>query len=525
MFLPRFRPPIALALVLGLAGPWVAAALARQAPAPRAVPPLTVIAADGRKVLPVSQAGDQLMVALDDLAGLFGVTVREDSVGGGLTLTTAAGKRVLLTPGQPLASADGRLVSLPAAPVRDGRRWLVPVEFLQRALAPVLATRVEVRRAARLVLVGDVRVPRVEVRQQESGGTIRLTLSVVPRAGHQVIRDGNRLLVQFDATALDATLPPVSPGPLLQGIHVAEAPATLALDLGPRFGSYRASATTRDTVSEVVVELVPAFAEQALPVPRPSPPAAEPLPPVAAPGPTVRTVVLDPGHGGEEAGAAGPSGSVEKDVTLAIARRLRAALEGRLGLRVLMTRDGDQAVPLDDRAALANTNKADLFVSLHANASLRPATRGAQVYILAADPAGDAARRAVLGAGSLPALGGGSRDVELILWEMAQVRHVHESAAFAAILEEELRGRLAVSQPPVHQGPFRVLAAANMPAVLVEVGYLTNPDDEKLLKSGPHQDLVAQALLQAIVRFREVRERGGVPALPAPLPQPPRPQP
>jgi N-acetylmuramoyl-L-alanine amidase len=514
--------PIALALLLGLGGPCAAAASAPQGAGARAVSALTVIAADGRKALPTFQAGDQLMVALDDLAPLFGVTVREDGVGGGLTVTTAAGKRVLLTPGQPLASADGRLVSLPAAPVRDGRRWLVPVEFLPRALAPVLGTRVEVRRQSRLVLVGDVRVPRVEVRQEESGGVLRITFSVAPRAGYQVIHDGNRLLLQFDATALDAALPAVSAGPLLQNLRPGEGPATIAIDLGPRFGSYRASATTRDTTSEVVVELAPAFAEQAIPVPRPAPPAPEPLPPVAPAGPTLRTVVIDAGHGGDEPGAAGPSGGAEKEVALAIARRLRGALEGRLGLRVLMTRDGDQAVALDDRAALANTNKADLFISLHANASLRPATRGAQVYFLGAGHAGDDTRRVALAGQSLPTLGGGSRDVELILWEMAQVRHIGESAAFAAILEEELRARLPVNARPVLQAPFRVLAAANMPAVLVEVGYLTNPEEERLLKSAAHQDLVAQALLQAVIRFREVRERGAAPAS-LPIPAPARP--
>ena len=522
MFLPRFRPLIVLALSFGLAGLSAAAALARQAATPRAAQGLTVISAEGRRPLPASQVGDQLMVALDDVAPLFGVTVREDSVGGGLTVTTAGGKRVLLTPGQPLASADGRLVSLPAGPARDGRRWLVPVEFLQRALAPVLGSRIEVRRNARLVLVGDVRVPRIDVRQQESGGAIRLTLSVAPRAGHQVVHDANRLLFQFDANALDVTLPAVTPGPLLQGIRVGESPATITLDLGPRFGSYRASATTRDANSELVVELVPTFTDQAIPVPRPTAPAAEPLPQVAAAGPTVRTVVIDAGHGGEELGAAGRSASVEKDITLAIARRLRAALEGRLGLRVLMTRDGDHAVSLDDRAALANTNKADLFISLHANASLRAATRGAQVYFLNADQTGEDARRAALAGQSLPTLGGGSRDVELILWEMAQVRHISESAALASIVEEELRGRLPVNERPVLQAPFRVLAAANMPAVLVEVGYLTNAEDERLLKSAAHQDLIVQALLQAVIRFREIRERGGVAAPLPPAPAPPR---
>ncbi len=520
MFLPRFRLLIAV-LATSLAGLSLHPhpALARQAAGARPAQALTVILPQARTPLPVSQSGDQLMVALDDLAPLFGLTLREDGIGGGLVVTAANGKRVLLTPGQPLASADGRLVSLPAAPARDGGRWLVPIDFLPMAIAPVTGTRVEVRRASRLVLVGDVRVPRVEIRQQEAGGVIRLTLTVAPRAGHQVTHEGNRLLLRFDATALDPVLPAVTPGPLLQGIRLGEGPATIAVDLGPRFGSYRASAATHDANSEVVVELVPAFTDQALPVPPPSAPAAEPLLNLAPPRPSVRTVVIDAGHGGDEPGASGPSGALEKEITLAIARRLRAVLEGRLGLRVLMTRDGDKTVSLDERAALANTNKADLFISLHANASLRPATRGAQVYFLSAAGAGTEASRVSLASGALPTLGGGSRDVELILWDLAQLRHVDESAAFAAILEEELRGRIAMNVRPVLQAPFRVLAAANMPAVLVETGYLTNAEDERLLKTAGHQDLIVQALLHSVIRFREARERG-ITAAPASSPAP-----
>ncbi len=97
---------------------------------------------------------------------------------------------------------------------------------------------------------------------------------------------------------------------------------------------------------------------------------------------TIRTVVIDPGHGGADVGSTGSGGTKEKDYTLQLARRVKATIEGRLGLRVLLTRDSDEDVPLDRRTALANNNKADLFVSLHANASVRPAVRGAQVLSL-----------------------------------------------------------------------------------------------------------------------------------------------
>jgi N-acetylmuramoyl-L-alanine amidase len=107
-----------------------------------------------------------------------------------------------------------------------------------------------------------------------------------------------------------------------------------------------------------------------------------------------------------------------------------------------------------------------------------------------------AARRA------LPQLGGGTRAIELILWETAQLRHLEQSATFAALIESALRGKVEMSPRPVQQAPFRVLVGANMPAVLVEIGYLSNPDEEKALTSAAHQDKVALAVFEAIAAFR-----------------------
>ena len=120
------------------------------------------------------------MVSLDDLAALFQVAVREDALVGGVTIGYK-GRTVILTAGQALASAGGRLVSLPAPPVKDGRRWLVPVEFLNRALGPIYDVKLDVRKNSRLVLVGDVRVPRVSVRQEPSGAQTRVTLRDQPQ--------------------------------------------------------------------------------------------------------------------------------------------------------------------------------------------------------------------------------------------------------------------------------------------------------------------------------------------------------
>ena len=147
----------------------------------------------------------------------------------------------MLTPDQSLVSASGRLVSLPAPLTRQGRRWLVPVEFISRALAPIYDTRLELRPASRLLIVGDLRVPRVTAQYDDSPASLRVTFEITPRATATVTQEAGRLLVRIDADTLDASLPaaPTQQG-LLTGIRAAE-PNTIQMDLGPRFSSFRAS--------------------------------------------------------------------------------------------------------------------------------------------------------------------------------------------------------------------------------------------------------------------------------------------
>jgi N-acetylmuramoyl-L-alanine amidase len=409
------------------------------------------------------------------------------------------------------------MISLPAAPVREGRVWYVPVDFVGRALAPILGSRLELRKPSRLILVGDIRMPRVASHGEVLGTLTRVILDVAPPTPHTVTQEGSRLLIRFDADALDAALPPTPATDVLQNVRVGDTPQVIALDLGPRFASFRISdQSTTAGAARLVVDLL---AQTEAPAPPgttpPTPPTGQPGQP--APGaPTeppplldlppaggLRAIVIDPGHGGDETGAKGPQGILEKNITLAVARRLKAALEGRLGVRVLLTREGDQTVALDQRAALANNNKADLFLSLHANASLRPTVTGAEVFFLSLAEYGEEAQEAARAESeTLPVLGGGNRDIEVVLWDMAQARHIEQSAAFARTIEAALRERVPMTPHSLQQAGFRVLVGANMPAVLVEMGFLTNPQQEQRLASDDYQNALVQALVDGIVRYR-----------------------
>jgi len=281
----------------------------------------------------------------------------------------------------------------------------------------------------------------------------------------------------------------------------------VVVDLGPRFASFRSSDLAGERGGgRIVVEV----AAQTTEAPAAQQPAAPPpdVPPLLESSPTnaMRTIVVDPGHGGEELGAHGPQGTLEKDVTLSVARRLKAAIEARLGMRVILTRESDQTVGLDERAAVANNNKADLFISLHANASVRSSAAGAEVFYLSLADYGAQAQRVAQGESeALPVFGGGTRDIEVILWEMAQARHIEQSAGLAGLIEASLRARVAMSPRAIQQAPFRVLVGANMPAVLVEMGFISNPEQERQLVSEAFQSSVVQAIVDSVVRFRDTR--------------------
>jgi N-acetylmuramoyl-L-alanine amidase len=459
---------------------------------------LTVLSREGRRSIPLTVVGDQEFVALDDLATSFQVTVREES--GALTVTYQ-GRTIVLTPEQPLASIAGRLITLPARPMRAGTRWLVPVEFISRALASVYGTRLDLRRPSRLLIVGDLRVPRVTIRHEPLGNAARLTIDATPLAASVVSQEGNRLTIKFDADTLDVAPPTIQSQGIVQGVRIVDA-VTLAVDLGPRFASFRASSEAIETTTRLVIDFMATSSDTTTTAPGLPPE----LPDLRQPATPIKTIVLDPGHGGEEGGTRGAGGTVEKDLTLTVARRLKAAIEGALGIRVILTRDDDRYMSVDDRAAVANNNKADLFVSLHANASLRPAVSGASIYVAGFSEADQA--RVALVPERVPVFGGGSRDIELVPWNFAQMRFVSQSIEVARLLEAQLLGRVPLTTPAISEAPFRVLESTNMPALLIEMGFLSHPDQEKQMTGNDFQNAFTQAIVETVTRLREHLTRG-----------------
>ena len=173
-------------------------------------------------------------------------------------------------------------------------------------------------------------------------------------------------------------------------------------------------------------------------------------------------------------------------------------------MRVLLTHEEGNRVDADGRAAIANNNKADLFISLHANGSPRPTLRGAVIYTLSLDRVGeDARRQSQADRAVLPVFGGGLAEVALVEWELAQAAHLDGSNAFAGIVDQKLRTTAGLPSVALQRAPMRNLAGTNMPAVLIEMGYLSNAEEEKLLTSGEFQNGIALALTEAVAAFRD----------------------
>lgn len=236
-------------------------------------------------------------------------------------------------------------------------------------------------------------------------------------------------------------------------------------------------------------------------------PAAGSKPEAPAPADPDRfdTVVIDAGHGGDDEGARGPRGATEKEFVLDVAVRLVRRLEEQ-DLRVVLTREGDVHVPLEIRTAVANDARADLFVSIHANAAASKTARGVEAYFLAPRASDEEAsvlaereNRVFTGVAAASAL---PQDPLLsVLGDMMATEYQMESDEFARLVHRELALLERSPARGVKQAPFVVLMGLQMPATLIEVGFITNPEDARWLASARGREGIAGAIARAVGEF------------------------
>lgn len=222
----------------------------------------------------------------------------------------------------------------------------------------------------------------------------------------------------------------------------------------------------------------------------------------------IQTIVIDPGHGGMEPGALGKYGTREKDVALAIGLKLKDVIEKNLPVRVVLTRENDVSISLENRAAIANYNKSDLFISIHINSSFRKDAHGSETFFLSREATDDEARRLAYMENN-PAefeegiVGDSEDEITMILWDMAQSAYLKESSLLAETIQEELNHLLRTSNRGIKQAPFKVLSGVACPAVLVEVAFISNPEEERKLNTEWFQNNVVEAIYRGLENYIE----------------------
>ena len=247
----------------------------------------------------------------------------------------------------------------------------------------------------------------------------------------------------------------------------------------------------------------------------PRKPAAPPVPPPitlkARHTDRLIIIALDPGHGGEDPGAVGPAGTREKDVVLKVAHLLRerinATTVGGNPMRAYLTRDGDYFVPLGTRVQKAQRVQADLFVSIHADAFTNPAARGASVFALSQNGASSSAARWLANKENQADLVGGlnvrakDRHVQRALIDMSTTAQINDSLKLGSVLLGEIGNVGKLHKPRVEQAGFAVLKAPDIPSVLVETAFISNPQEEARLRTSAYQEQLADALMRGIIRY------------------------
>ncbi|MFP3939069.1 MAG: N-acetylmuramoyl-L-alanine amidase [Thermoanaerobaculia bacterium] len=485
---------------------------APRRPLPRRVPPRI---AEGETV----SLGPPALTT--ETGPLFPLRRVADRLGGilvdqeGSVALRLGGEQVIAGPDNPVMLVGREVVELSESPVQGVpgvQGLLVPLDFLRRTYGELAGfdfawSPEEDRLTARLRQPQTLPVTVDVVHLQ---GVSTVVLRFPERFDYEVVERGEDREVhatrdRFEAPRSGARVR----DPLVHEVRVS--PGRVRLDLAP--GTSAESYTLEDPFRLVFDVVEEERAAATLPNPDQVPGVERR---VARDG--VHTIVIDPGHGGAETGAVGPGGHLEKELSLELARSLQARLRERLPVKVVLTRDEDASLPHDTRTAIANRNKADLFVSIHLNSSLGSTAHGAETYFLSMEASDDRAARAArienrsaaeAEAEAAPGPRSGADgspdpmdDLQLILWDLAQSHHLSESQRVASLIQEELNGALGIRNRGVKQAPFRVLMGAAMPAVLVELGFLSNPEEESKLTDPGYRERLVEALVRAIGRYR-----------------------
>ncbi|HEX9940829.1 MAG TPA: N-acetylmuramoyl-L-alanine amidase [Thermoanaerobaculia bacterium] len=506
-----------------------------QPPPVPAAPPAgsrASVTLEGREIpVPVTINPSGPMFGLSPLVEALGGKLTSDVSGESVTLRVAD-TDVVLGPGNAIVTVGDTIVSLsqPPAPGEGGLQ--VPVDFLRKTYGDLLGYAFEWHPETQGLTIArrGNRELGVALDVVHLQGMTTVVLQFPEEPSYRINREQpGMIVVEMLSDRLTPPPPREVEDPLVESVAIEPQQIRIQLAAGVQAASYVLADPFR-----LVFDVHPTSSVEV--------PTGPAVPRETAPG--IRTIVIDPGHGGTETGAIGPSGVPEKELTLQLSRELASKIAQRVGARVVLTRYDDATLPLDTRTAIANQNQGDLFISVHLNSSLGSGAFGTETYFLSPQATDARAARAAQAenagnagaAGKAPATpattgedAAAQQDLQLILWDLAQSHHMAESQRFANLVQGELNQTLQLKDRGVKQAPFRVLMGATMPAVLVELGFVSNPEEEKKLKDPAYRDQLVDALARAVARYKALVEHKPEPVEAAPgaaqAPQPPGAQP
>ena len=443
--------------------------------------PLVIYLEDGPLVSDARDRDGATYLPILELADRLGIPYSHDADSDTLTIRGPWADLEVVNNGNAVRLGP-RPIRMRSPVIRDGERWWAPIEFLTLPLADASGVRFRYEAGRPRIFAGNVAATLLDMDAAPTGDGTRLTI----RAGRtinvrvQQDRDNDRVVLSVDRAPFD---------PRRESLEYRDG-AVQSVRFDDSDGSARIVVGTRGRLANV--RLVPADGNRTFhvdfvpadPVAR-STVAAAPVPDERRTAGALRVVAIDAGHGGLDSGTAA-HGTLEKDLTLALARRLRAAMENRLDAAFVLTRDDDREVSHEERAAVANNSGAELLISLHVGYSMDPTESTASVFVMhaveehEAPPVGDAMFRP---------------------WYRAWEGPRGETLRLAEILHRRLEAAIPRWEFAVRRAPVGLLASTVMPSVVIELGNANNASDLDVLTSGAFQDRLASAVLEAIEAY------------------------
>jgi N-acetylmuramoyl-L-alanine amidase len=467
---------------------------------------------DGRpsESVDVVERHGEYFISLADVARLLNLHKTVDTEEGKATLESETHNLEVIVGGT-VWLRDGEPVKAGQAAVWDEGTLHIGLESVEEILAPTMERSFRWNSGSKQISVGLPSPNIVDLEMQARQGRAVATIKTVGVLNYNLIPLANRRIEILIRGGVYSKRPDLDyRGGLIESIKARQVGngVKVVVTLAGDGLSYRVF--PRWDPDGIVIS-VWRRSQSELPQPELRPPRQLAWPERFSPGRTaIDVVVIDPGHGGDNLGSIGPGGYTEKEANLEISRRLKERIE-RAGLEVFLTRNEDMSLDLERRTEIANSVEADLFISIHTNGYRSNEARGFEVYFLS--PALSEHEKTVAtreNAGADISLYGGSGsddEIAFILWDAAQNEFIVESSDLAQLVNEQMSLKLTIPNRGVKQGDFVVLTGAYLPAILVETAFITNPNDEQLLRDPAFQETIAEAIAAGVVRFKEVYGR------------------